>query len=274
MHLASVSPSATARPDPGTMRWISRAFDGGSVVSVRVSRLPRPQRGLPHVTGPLGGAFLIPRPLAEEPHSPGPADESVMPGGQSLDGDLVSGLAGPGRMTIGVELVGDGLPARHGGAKLAHGGPWRPRGGDGAGSGREGRGVLVALRMGAGADEGCSVHACIAPGGPATSRLHGPPYRPPAPGERVERAILSRARNSANPQDLKDAGRSSWGDGRRSRRIIGRPGRAPSRPIGPFDIRPEPRHHGCGSDPCPGAGMHDHDAARRLSPPGRRRHPG
>ena len=25
---------------------------------------PRPQRGLPHVDGPLGGAFLIPRPLA------------------------------------------------------------------------------------------------------------------------------------------------------------------------------------------------------------------
>src|SRR5208337_3489864 len=26
--------------------------------------LQRPQRGLPHVDGPLGGAFLIPRPMA------------------------------------------------------------------------------------------------------------------------------------------------------------------------------------------------------------------
>ena len=29
----------------------------------------RPRRGPPSVTGPLGGAILIPRPLAEEPHS-------------------------------------------------------------------------------------------------------------------------------------------------------------------------------------------------------------
>src|SRR5262249_38527493 len=32
------------------------------------SRRDRPRRGPPHGTGPLGGAFLIPRPLAEEPH--------------------------------------------------------------------------------------------------------------------------------------------------------------------------------------------------------------
>jgi hypothetical protein len=38
--------------------------------------LPRPQGGLPDVTGPLGGAFLIPRPLAEEPHF-APAEESA-----------------------------------------------------------------------------------------------------------------------------------------------------------------------------------------------------
>src|SRR3954468_11828102 len=48
-----------------------------SVTTWRLGRLPlrgssaflAPGRGLPDVTGPLGGAFLIPRPLAEEPHS-------------------------------------------------------------------------------------------------------------------------------------------------------------------------------------------------------------
>ena len=32
---------------------------------------PRPQRGQPHVDGPLGGAFLIPRPLAVVDYSLG-----------------------------------------------------------------------------------------------------------------------------------------------------------------------------------------------------------
>ena len=33
-----------------------------------------PQRGLPHVDGPLGGAFLMPRPLAVDPYrSPPPS---------------------------------------------------------------------------------------------------------------------------------------------------------------------------------------------------------
>ena len=31
--------------------------------------VPAPGRGPPHVTGPLGGAFLIPRPLAVDPYS-------------------------------------------------------------------------------------------------------------------------------------------------------------------------------------------------------------
>jgi hypothetical protein len=40
----------------------------GLGVADRIFCLSRPHGGQPDVTGPLGGAFLIPRPLAEEPH--------------------------------------------------------------------------------------------------------------------------------------------------------------------------------------------------------------
>ena len=57
----------------------------GQGVADGIFCLPRPQRGQLDVTGPLGGAFLIPRPLAEEPHLARPSrhhrtDSEPLPG--------------------------------------------------------------------------------------------------------------------------------------------------------------------------------------------------
>src|SRR4051794_33653634 len=51
---------------------------------------PRPQGGQPHGTGPLGGAFLIPRPLAEDPYSrrSGPLSSRVRGRGRGNDGEV------------------------------------------------------------------------------------------------------------------------------------------------------------------------------------------
>jgi hypothetical protein len=38
------------------------------VLGGRLGPYHSPQRGLPHVDGPLGGAFLMPRPLAVDPY--------------------------------------------------------------------------------------------------------------------------------------------------------------------------------------------------------------